>query len=165
MKFERSDPIPEELEARLTKLIADFRANPAEWLQFGIDDEEKLRGYLVALEEGVDRYVSSCGTYVVAVRRVSAFIDGWPPMLHLSVKRTDREAFHDWRVMQEIKNALVGPECEAVELYPAQSRLVDTSNQYHLWAISTPGARFPFGFAEGAVMDRDVGGAKQRRRA
>jgi hypothetical protein len=36
---------------------------------------------------------------------------------------------HDWRDLQRIKNQLVGPECEAVELYPAESRKVDTANQ------------------------------------
>ena len=52
---------------------------------------------------------------------------------YLSVKRIDREPFHDWRAMQRIKNSVLGPEWEGVEIYPAESRLVDTSNQYHLF--------------------------------
>jgi hypothetical protein len=41
-------------------------------------------------------------------------------MVCLSAKRVDREPLQDWRVLQEIKNALVGEECEAIELFPAE---------------------------------------------
>jgi len=72
-----------------------------------------------------------------------------PGMVSLSIKRHDRAPIRDWRVMQEIKNMIVGPECEAVEIYPAESRLVDTANQYWLWAFTDPTVRFPFGFDSG----------------
>lgn len=83
---------------------------------------------------------------------------------HLSIKRRDREPMmHDWRELQRIKNALLGPEREAVELYPAESRLVDTANQYHLWALPV-GAQFPFGFTDRLVHhESTVSQAKQRR--
>jgi hypothetical protein len=42
-----------------------------------------------------------------------------------------------------------------VELYPAESRLMDTSNKYHLWAITDPTFRFPFGSASRHVHDED----------
>lgn len=42
---------------------------------------------------------------------------------------------HNWRHLQRIKNELFGPEREAVELYPAESRLVDTTNSYWLWVM------------------------------
>lgn len=88
--------------------------------------------------------------------------DGWPPMLHVSIKRRDKAPIRDWRVLQQIKNLLVGPENEAIELYPAESRLVDTANQYHLWALSTPGNRFPIGWMERLVDGQSSGGAVQR---
>lgn len=66
---------------------------------------------------------------------------------HVSVRRNDREPVHDWRDLQRIKDELLGPEVEAVELYPANSRVVDAANQYHLWAFI--GYRFPFGFEDG----------------
>lgn len=72
------------------------------------------------------------------------------PFIHLSIKRRDRAPIHDWRDLQAIKNMIVGPEFEAIELYPAESRLVDTANQYHLWVLAT-GGRYPVGFAEGRV--------------
>jgi hypothetical protein len=82
-------------------------------------------------------------------------------LTHLSIKRNDREAFHDWRELQAIKNAICGPEREAVELYPAESRLIDTSNQYHLFVL--PAGKFwPFGFEEREVTATPGGAAKQR---
>jgi len=91
------------------------------------------------------------------------------PMVHLSIKRRDREIIRDWRDLQEIKNELVGPDCEAVELFPDETRLVDTSNQYHLWALAEPGLHFPFGFfglraVSGETVLPDLPRAKQRER-
>ncbi len=74
-------------------------------------------------------------------------------LVHLSIRDNERTTKHDWRDFQRIKNELLGPEEEAVELYPADSRLVDTSNQYHLWCIV--GMRWPFGFNERLVMDQE----------
>ena len=84
--------------------------------------------------------------------------------VHLSIKRIDQASVHDWRDLQRIKDELVGPECEAVELYPAASRLVDTANQYHLWCVKDPNYRFPLGFNENLVRDAVSGGAHQRAR-
>ncbi|MBM3459847.1 MAG: hypothetical protein FJX77_15105 [Armatimonadetes bacterium] len=55
--------------------------------------------------------------------------------VHLTIRRRDGAACHDWRDFQRIKNELVGPETEGVEIYPAESRLVDTANHYHLWVF------------------------------
>lgn len=86
-----------------------------------------------------------------------------PGLVHLSIRRQDRKPFTDWRSLQEIKNQLVGPECEGVELYPAESRRVDAANQYHLWVIENPTFRFPFGFDAGRmVLEGDLGRSKQR---
>jgi len=70
----------------------------------------------------------------------------------LSIKRRDRKPIHDWRDLQRIKNEIVGEEVEAVELYPAESRHVDTSNQYHLWAF-IDGYQLPFGYQERLIIE------------
>lgn len=57
---------------------------------------------------------------------------GWA---YITLKRFDRHAIRDWRHLQSIKNEVVGPEREAFELFPAESRLMDTANQYHLWVL------------------------------
>lgn len=99
--------------------------------------------------------------YTVLVRRVE--LGGvWPNMIHLSIKRNDKESTHDWRDLQRIKNEIVGQENEAVELYPAESRLLDTANQFHLWALADPAVRFPFGYQVRVVTERGVPGSKQR---
>lgn len=63
----------------------------------------------------------------------------------ISIRRTDRKAVHDWRHFQRIKNEIAGPEIEAVELYPAESRLMDTANQYYLYCFP-PGVQMPMGY-------------------
>ena len=87
-------------------------------------------------------------------------------VIHLSVKTHDKKPIRDWRDMQRIKNELVGEEHEAVELYPAESRLVDTANQYHMWVFDKPvsdGAYYPFGFHDRLVnYDKPLGNAVQR---
>lgn len=70
----------------------------------------------------------------------------------VSIKRHDRKAIRDWRVFQAIKNDVLGPEVEAVELFPAESRLADSVNQYHLWALPE-GQSFPFGFESRFVSE------------
>lgn len=76
--------------------------------------------------------------------------------LWLSIRRNDRKAAVDWRDFQRIKNEVVGPEREAFELYPAESRIVDTANQYHLWVMPT-GVRLPVGWDQGRVVDEGDG--------
>lgn len=84
------------------------------------------------------------------------------PVIQLSIRRNDRAAPRDWRDFQRIKNELVGPECEGIELYPAASRVVDTANQFHVWCVADPEFRFPFGYTHGAQSSGSYGGAVQR---
>lgn len=87
-------------------------------------------------------------------------------LVHLNIRRRDgAPVIRDWRHFQLIKNQLIGEECEAVELYPAESRKVDTSNKYHLYGVTDPAFRFPFGWEERDVEyveHRDVPGMRQR---
>ena len=99
--------------------------------------------------------------YQVSVRRGIKEAD-FPEVIWLSIKRIDREPIHDWRDLQEIKNMLVGPEHEGFELYPAESRKVDTANQYHMFVFADPMLRFPVGFDERLVTDKPFAAAKQR---
>lgn len=87
-----------------------------------------------------------------------------PALVHISIKRVDKAPVHDWRHFQEIKNMLVGPTFEAMELYPAEARVVDTANQYHLWAFGNPEALKTIGFPVGLKQDENAGGARQRAR-
>lgn len=79
-----------------------------------------------------------------------------PPLVHLDLSRHDGQPITCWRELQQIKNELVGPECEGVELFPAESRLVDTAHQYHLWVIEDSAFRFPFGYQSRVVLPEPV---------
>jgi hypothetical protein len=62
----------------------------------------------------------------------------------LAIRRRDGAKLSDhWGTLMRIKDQLLGAEIEAVELYPARSRLVDHGNDYHLYC-RTEGP-FPFG--------------------
>jgi hypothetical protein len=67
------------------------------------------------------------------------------PFIHLCIRRHDGQPYKDWKAHQQIKSEIIGPEYEAVELFPAESRLVDLKNEYHLWVHPNPTYRFPFG--------------------
>ena len=78
--------------------------------------------------------------YYVTLRRVPDHAFGTDEgIIQLGISSIDGTARHDWRHFQAIKNQLAGPECEAFELYPAESRLLDPSNYYTLWCF--PGIR------------------------
>jgi hypothetical protein len=66
-------------------------------------------------------------------------------MKHITISRRDGKPIHNWKDIQRIKNKVCGPDVEACELYPAERRLVDQQNTYHLWVLP-PGMSFPFGF-------------------
>lgn len=74
---------------------------------------------------------------------------------YLSIKRHDKKPIHDWRELLRIKNELIGAECWAVEIYPPMKHLMDTSNQFHLYAFPE-GYVMPFGvYANAVVVDGD----------
>jgi hypothetical protein len=112
---------------------------------------------------GLTRWYSN-SIYVV---RVIAF-KGTPPFgltVCLSVRTHDHQARHDWRELQRIKNELVGPKVEAVEVYPSEDRLVDNTNWYHLFCfpeLATEDGWLPFGFTERMVTEGSGETGKQR---
>lgn len=87
-------------------------------------------------------------------------------LIYLSIKRTEKARLpRDWRDLQRIKNEILGAEFEAVELFPAESRLVDTADQFHLWAWMIPLSRhadagedgaWPFGYEGRMVLDDET---------
>ena len=91
--------------------------------------------------------------YQVVVRRDKTIYDSKEiGMTHLSIKRIDNESIHNWRDLQQIKNLIMNEDCVGVEIYPNESNLVDTANQYHLWVFDDPTFRLPFGFNEGRLV-------------
>ncbi len=62
---------------------------------------------------------------------------------HLWIRQHDGEMPRAWSDLQRIKNAIAGPECTAVEVFPPESELVDSANMAHLW-VYPPGWVMPF---------------------
>lgn len=102
--------------------------------------------------------------YTVLLRRIKSLLATTDPIIHLSIRRNDRKVGLDWRHKQYIKNQLAGDEVEAIEIFPKESRLVDTSNQYHLWCFPKQFPALPFGFEERLVVDggKSAIGSEQR---
>lgn len=78
-------------------------------------------------------------------------------MTYISIKNRDKTSIHDWRHLQQIKNELVGVDCEAVEIYPNEDRLVDTANQYHLFVFPKD-YKIPFGWNTRSVIKEELKG-------
>jgi len=119
--------------------------------------EEKARE-LLAMEHARSRF------FVNAIYQVQVQDHGSQGITHLNIRRRDGGMIKDWRHFQQIKNEICGPEREAVEIYPAESRKVDATNKWHLWVLPE-GMKMPFGFTERDVNyteNRDVPGMRQR---
>lgn len=113
---------------------------------------EEIVAALASDREAVEYWVNHL--YQVAKRRLRSPNPEMPDLIHLNIRRRDGGVImRDWRHFQWIKNQLVGEECEGVELYPAESRLSDTSNKYHIWCIDSTEFRFPFGMNGRDVSD------------
>jgi hypothetical protein len=135
--------------------------NPALMLPVPTTKDDQKRHKRIGLKPPI-QYVCS-DHYQVAIFDAET-PDGFPDMIHLSIKRRDRKPLdhNRWRILQALKNIVVGEENEAVEIYPAESRLVDTANQYHLWVLKDPNLFFPFGFADRLVSNTAAGEGEQR---
>lgn len=79
----------------------------------------------------------------------------------LSIKNRDKSARHDWRDFQRLKTELLGADVEGIEIYPAEDRVVDTCNQWHLICFQ-PGQRVPFGYQYTHLSEKQNEGGSQR---
>lgn len=101
---------------------------------------EKMQFVEGAIQRMTSLHIYQNDTYLVEVKYEK-------PLIHLDIRRHDFQRCTEWHDLQLIKNELIGPEYEAVQLFPAESRLVDTGNEYHLWVYPDPSVRFQVGFA------------------
>jgi hypothetical protein len=114
-------------------------------------------GTPVEYPKGTEQWANDLYVVIKAPLGSATGAEGW----HLSIRRQDRTTARDWRHFQRMKNQLCGPEMEGIELYPAESRLVDTANQYHVWVVADA---IPIGFPGRLVLDEEglMPGAEQR---
>tara|TARA_R110002020_G_scaffold320541_4_gene536460 strand:- start:112 stop:633 length:522 start_codon:yes stop_codon:yes gene_type:complete len=147
---------PEKIEAEVDKIIRAFKT---------VTRDQARLGLMEAV--GSECYVNNI--YQVLVYR-GVHCD---KLIHtdelkgkctwLSIKRKDKRPVNNWQDMQSIKNRLVGTECDAIQLFPSESRLLNTANQYHL-IVFPEGWAFPFGWGKRTVFEEQFpkdGGAVQ----
>lgn len=116
--------------------------------RFGVDMAVAKSGASILREQSV--YLNE--THQVAVSMLTCPFGGeYGDVAWMNIRRRDRDVIRDWRELQAIKNAIIGPEHEGFELFPAESRLVDTANVMHMFVFMKPGLRLPVGFTERAV--------------
>lgn len=125
-----------ELEVRLARQVSRELKPSRRWQKLQPCPEKTLDGFPVYKNH---LYTCSCRHHS----------EGWPlgggPWAQIGIYCEDGQARHDFRDMQRIKNDLVGPEWEAIELFPAESRLMDPSNYYLLFAAP----KIPIGVYDG----------------
>jgi hypothetical protein len=122
----RVDKTPEQI-AQMRDAAASIGHNP--------DDVERL------VNEPMEMWKNH--RYTVIVGR-----DDNGHVEHISLRRNDRKPTMPWRDLQRIKTELAGADAEAIELFPAEDRVVDCANQRHLW-VWPPGERIGIGFEHG----------------
>lgn len=86
-------------------------------------------------------------------------------VMHLNIRRRDGGMFKDWRHFQQIKNQLAGEEREGFEIYPRESRKVDTSNKWHIFVLPEGQSLDAVGWQQRDVQydeNRNVPGLRQR---
>lgn len=134
-----------------------------------MDDEPWTPFQLVDRDaDGAFKYVNS--RYQVAVYSPKEVDGDYPPVIHLAFKHNKNVAITDFRDFQRIKNELVNEEAYAIQVFPPESQMVDTSNHYHLWVMGQPGGakdiwpQLPYGFkSQRLVMEEQMSGRGRQR--
>lgn len=125
------------------------------WLPLTLIETKQEVGHLWTYWEN-DLYSASVRAYEFGSRLRD--INASDKITYIGVCNADGSARHDWRDLQHIKNQICGEEWEALELYPAESRLVDTSNLFILWCFP----RIPIGMQHRAICNPANAIAPQR---
>jgi hypothetical protein len=80
--------------------------------------------------------------------------NGDPIMItHLAMVGTKDHVDLTWDEAQRAKAELLGANTEAIELYPAEDRVMEGLTERHLW-VFPPGVKFPLGFVPQNVRVR-----------
>jgi hypothetical protein len=129
--------VPLARATRIDKTPAQLAAMRQSSLAMGLDGDEVVRLATEPMEMWKNH------RYTVIVGR-----DDNGHVEHISLRRNDRKPTMPWRDLQRIKTELAGADAEAIELFPAEDRVVDCANQRHLW-VWPPGEQIGIGFEHG----------------
>jgi len=157
---EMADTAPgSQVGVQITELMSSEVMTPLQPAVMDIPKWEEIAAMTGCTEEQAKGRVNWMkGQKVFANNLYQVNIDYLPGgRAHVMIRRLDRQAIHNWQHFQEIKNQILGPECEAVELYPKESMLVDARHHYHLWAFTSPQRSFNIGFDIGRQVAGEAG--------
>lgn len=132
--------------------------------------QETAQHYGIGMDEAaamLDREEASNDYYINNLYQVQVAMCGPDnAIMHICIRRRDGAAdLRDWRHFQQIKNEIAGPEREGFELYPAESRKVDTSNKWHIFVLPEGTRMQGIGWQQRDVQyteRKDVPGLRQR---
>jgi hypothetical protein len=86
------------------------------------------------LDESIDAVFTDENREYVVVKHLIPPNDKIHRMeFRLGIAREDGQHIRSWRLLQDIKNQIVGAHRCAIEVYPPEARVTDTINMYHLW--------------------------------
>ncbi len=153
-----STPKSKRRTPRPRKLIRESFVFPASWTPFQLAEQPKDHPITTSLTDLDDAVAVLLNNRY----QVSVCFDRSEPVdcVHLSIKDLAKTTRHDWRDLQRIKSEVCGAEAAGVEIYPPESRLVDTANQYHLWCY--PGSFAVMGWSV-RMTSQDPGYIDQMR--
>jgi hypothetical protein len=72
--------------------------------------------------------------YTATVHYLDDNRDGF---IEVGIHNYHRTTHVPWRHIQQIKNEVFGPDREAVQLFPAEDRLLDSANEYWIYVYPT----------------------------
>ena len=148
-----------DIRSTLKRLKATYKESGRH--DYGLD-KPTLRTAKTLFEDSCNEVWYANNLYQVNVDYGQWDEDKKDGLIHLSIKNHDRTTHIPWQDKQWIKNDICGEEMEAVEIFPAESRMVNTANQYHLWVMN----EIPIGFPAGLrlVSEEQPGGEGSRGR-
>jgi len=126
-------------------------------------DELELKfnryAYRVTDDEFNDMYYQANADFKFVNSQYHVLVYLWDlDTVWLCIKNHENTSRSDWRDKQRIKNELCGTQCEGIELYPLESKLVDSANSFHLF-VGRPNVSRNFGWKKRDVVDKEL--AKQ----
>jgi len=147
--------MPSLKEKEIQKMVGDLLDNPA---CVGLSEHKAKQVILSYIEKEKSAEVWGNLIYQANVYRNQyandmVHVEDWQDKCgYISLKRRDKRPINSWQDVQTIKNRLFGIEREAIQIFPAESRMVNMANQYHLF-VFPEGYIIPFGYNDGRRVD------------
>lgn len=69
------------------------------------------------------------------IQILEVMVPEWGMVRHLKVWRYSGKDKITWDQLQAVKNEYLGPDVVAIEVYPRQDDLVNSTNMRHLWEV------------------------------